>query len=82
MKDKYYRVEGHSQLQKNPRTGTIVNTNSNEIKLARKRKANRLKKQQEEQDLKGKIDSLSDDVKRLETMFRQLLEKEYDNSNR
>ena len=82
MRNKFYRVEGYSQLNKNPRTGTIVNTNIDEIKSARKRKASRLNKKEEEQELRDKIDNLSDDVRRLETMFRELLENEYGNRNR
>ena len=82
MMDKYYRVDGHSQLKKNPRTGTIINTNTDEIKSAKKRKASRLKKQQEEQELHNKIDKLTDDLNRLQSMFHELLEKEYGDSNR
>jgi len=82
MRDEYYRVEGNSQLKKNPRTGTIVNTNVDEIKSAKKRKMIRLKKQREEQELHNKIDKLSDNLSRLEKMFHELLEKEYGNRNR
>ncbi len=79
MIEGYLKVEGHSGLVKNPKTGVILNINETEIKSAKKRKSS---KQEEQQELHNKIDKLSDDLSRLEKMFHKLLEKEYGNRNR
>jgi hypothetical protein len=78
---KYVRVEGHSKLLKDPHTGVIINSDVHEIENARLRKRNRKQKEIEEQELKNKIDDLTENVNRLESMFRELLEKEYGNRN-
>ena len=39
----YIRVEGHSHLVRDRNTGAIINTNTNEMRMARVRKANRIK---------------------------------------
>jgi len=76
---KYVRVEGHSKLLKDPHTGVIINSDVNEIENARLRKKKRKEKEIEEQELKNKIDNLTENVNRLELMFRELIEKQYDN---
>ena len=78
---KYVRVEGNSKLLKDPHTGVIINSDVHEIENARLRKRNRKQKEIEEQELKNKIDDLTENVNRLESMFRELLEKEYGNRN-
>ena len=67
MKD-YYKVEGSSHLAKNPRTGTILNTNVQEIESARKRKRSK-------KELEGEILDLKSQVERLTSAVEQLLEK-------
>ena len=52
MMDKFYRVEGHSQVVKNPSKGTLLNTNTTELKSARKRKKVR-KENEEKQNPEG-----------------------------
>ena len=78
---KYVRVEGHSKLLKDPYTGVIINSDVQEIENARLRKKKRREKEIEDQELKNKIDDLTENVNRLESMFRELLEKEYGNRN-
>lgn len=67
MKD-YYKVEGSSHLTKNPRTGTILNTNVQEIESARKRKRSK-------KELESEIADLRSQVQRLTSAVEQLLEK-------
>lgn len=75
MMNKLYKVEGHSNLKKDPRTGTIQNTNHEEIRLAKLRKSRKKEKELEENQLKQKVEELNDNVKRIESMLQQLLEK-------
>ena len=77
----YLRVKGHSKLLKDPLTGVIINSDIHEIENARLRKKDRKREEIEEQELKNKIDDLTENVNRLESMFRELLEKEYGNRN-
>ena len=46
----YIRVEGHSHLVRDRNTGAIINTNTNEMRMARVRKANRIKERNEIQE--------------------------------
>ena len=68
MEDKYYKVDGHSSLLKNPSTGTILNTNSDEIVAAKKRKIKKNALRNEVRDLKQQIE-------RLTQVVDQILEK-------
>lgn len=68
MEDKYYKVDGHSSLVKNPSTGTILNTNSDEIVAAKKRKIKKNALRNEVRDLKQQLE-------RLTQVVDQILEK-------
>ena len=68
MEDKYYKVDGHSSLMKNPSTGTILNNNTDEIRAARKRKTKKKELRKEVSDLKQQVDKLTQ-------VIDQLLEK-------
>ena len=69
------KVEGQSGLYKNSTCNTFINRNTVEIESARERKKLRLKKTEEEQELRQKVDKLQDDISELKSMFHQLLEK-------
>ena len=75
MMDKFYKVEGHSGLLKNPVTGTILNSNTNEIQSARARKANKLKSIHETQQMKDDIAQLKNDMSDIKTLLKQIAEK-------
>ena len=72
---RYKKVEGQSKLMKDPITGVIINSDDDEIENARLRKINRKQKEREQQELRDKVDGLTESVSRLETMFRQFLER-------
>ena len=63
----YIRVEGHSHLVRDRNTGAIINTNSNEIKMARIRKANRIKERNEIKELKNEL-------KEMKQMLKDMIE--------
>ena len=75
MMGKFYKVEGHSGLMKNPVTGTILNSNTNEIKSARARKADKLKGIQETQQMKDDITQLKNDMSDIKSLLKQIAEK-------
>ena len=71
----YKRIVGQSKLLKDPFSGVIINSDDDEIENARLRKISRKQKEREEQELRDKVDGLTESVSRLETMFRQFLER-------
>jgi len=62
------KVDGHSHLVKNMKTGVIINTNKAEIEAARKRKTRKKEVEAEMLDLKLQVE-------RLTTIIEQLVEK-------
>ena len=67
MKD-YIPVAGNSSLARDPKTGAIVNINTEELKAARDRKAARHNERQEIQQLKT-------DVAEIKQMLAKLVER-------
>ena len=78
----YKKVEGQSKLMKDPTTGVIINSDDDEIEMARMRKLAAKEKKQKERELSDKVDRISNDLDRLTSMFEKILEKEYGNRNR
>ena len=68
IEDRYYKVDGHSSLRKNPSTGTILNMNEDEIRAARKRK-------KKKKELRNEVSDLKRQVERLAQVIEQLAEK-------
>ena len=77
----YKRVEGQSKLMKDPTSGVIINSDDEEIEMARTRKLASKEKKQKERELSDKVDRISNDLDRLTSMFEKILEKEYGNRN-
>ena len=73
--EKLIKVEGVPGLYKDARRGTFINRNETEIETARQQKLSRSNKKLEERALKEKVDELSLQLNRIESMFQQLLEK-------
>ena len=71
----YKRVKGHSKLLKDPLTGVIINSDIQEIENARMMRKVRKERGKEENELRNKVDELTESVSRLETMFREFLER-------
>lgn len=66
--ENYIPVNGNSSLARDPKTGAIVNINTQEINDARERKAARNKDKQEFQQLKT-------EVAEIKQLLKQLVEK-------
>ena len=71
----YKRVKGHSNLLKDPLTGVIINSDVREIENAILMRKVRKENRKEEHELRNKVDELTESVSRLETMFREFLER-------
>ena len=63
--NKHLKVEGHSNLVRDSRTGAILNTNRSEIESARKR-------DRVYQERQNQIDSLTNEVKGLKEDMSQI----------
>ena len=75
MMDKFYRVEGHSQVVKNPSKGTLLNTNTSELKSARKRKKVRKENEEKQNRLEQEVHDLRSQIDKLTSVIEQLVEK-------
>ena len=75
MMDKFYRVEGHSQVVKNPSKGTLLNTNSVELNSARKRKLARKENEEKQNRLEQEVHDLKSQIDKLTSVIEQLVEK-------
>jgi len=64
----YVKVEGHKNFVRDRRSGAIINTNREEIEAAKKRKAEKLNKDKELNDLK-------DEVSDIKKMLTKIVEK-------
>ena len=75
MMDKFYRVEGHSQVVKNPSKGTLLNTNTVELNSARKRKMARKENEEKQNRLEQEVGDLRSQIDKLTSVIEQLVEK-------
>ena len=64
----HIKVEGHRGLVRERQSGAILNINKEEIEAAKKRKAEKLAKEKEINDLK-------DDVSDIKKMLTKIVEK-------
>ena len=64
----YQKVDGNSDLVRDPKSGAILNINRSEFEKAKKVRAQKFKKEQEFVELK-------DEVSEIKLMLKQLLEK-------
>ena len=75
MMSKFYKVEGHSGLIKDPKTGVVLNANDNEISGARKRKIARQQTTTENETLKQEVHDLRSEMTEIKGLLKQLIEK-------
>lgn len=64
----YVNIEGHSGYVKDKSSGAVLNTNNEEIEAAKRRKAERLNKDKE-------INELKNEVSDIKKMLTQIVEK-------
>lgn len=69
------KVEGHSNLVRDPKSGAIININKDEINAARARKLARAVKEEEEKQLKADVENLKHEISDIKQLLTQLVEK-------
>lgn len=69
------KVDGHSNLVRDPKSGAIININKDEITSARARKIARAEKELEEQQLKADVLSLKNEIGDIKQLLAQIVEK-------
>lgn len=72
---RYVQVEGYTGLVRDSQSNAILNTNAEEIELARERKRLMKIRNQEEIELKNKIQSLEKDVGHIKDSIDLILQK-------
>lgn len=75
MDSEYKKVEGSSNLYKNLATGTVINTNVEEIRLARKRKEINREKANKNKQMEGEIADLKSEISELKDLIKELVGK-------
>ena len=76
MREKWVKkVEGSSALSKNLDTGVIINTNEEEIRLARKRKTLRIEEENKKQEMQDEVASLRNEISELKGLIKELVGK-------
>ncbi|MBN75730.1 MAG: hypothetical protein CL507_00905 [Actinobacteria bacterium] len=65
---KYLKVKDHENLVRDKDTNVVININRSEIEQAKKRKAERIKKEQE-------LNNLKNEVSEIKSMLTKVIEK-------
>jgi len=74
--ERYKKVQGSSSLYKNLATGVVINTNEEEIRLARQRKKISLEEKENKLKLESEVASLKDEISELKDLIRGLVGKQ------
>ena len=69
------KVEGHTDLVRDIKSGAIININSTEANNARERKHRQQLEQQEQRELKSDVDQLKNDMSAIKDLLTKLVEK-------
>lgn len=69
------RVDGHTGLARDPRSGAVLNINKTEAKRARDIKKMRIEKEKQDTKLREEVNELKSDVQDIKSMLSQLVEK-------
>ena len=70
------KVEGHSNLVRDTRSGAIININKKEIERARRMKAERKEKEVTFENLKSDVSELKNDMSDIKQMLQKLVGKQ------
>jgi hypothetical protein len=69
------KVDGHTGLGRDSKTGAIININRKEVETARERKKKRLESKRNQEKLAAQVDSLENEVADIKDMLTKILEK-------
>lgn len=76
MEQEWKKVEGSASLYKNIDTGTVINTNEQEIILARKRKEIRRQEKEKRVELETELESMKETISDLTNLVQELVGKQ------
>ena len=76
MEEQFKKVAGSSSLYKNLATGIVINTNEEEINLARPRKRLRQARNEKEQEMANEVGSLKKEISELKELIKELVGKQ------
>ena len=68
-----YTVEGHSDLARDPRTGSIVNVNKTEYEQYLGRREVKSEKNQKVQNLEDELATMKGDIDEIKSLLKELL---------
>lgn len=71
---RYQKVEGHTSLVRDARTGAIINTNRSEIARARKRKEAKKQEAERLDTLSKEVSSLQSEIGEIKDLLVRLVE--------
>lgn len=71
---RYQKVEGHTSLVRDTRTGAIINTNRSEIARARKRKEAKKQEAERLDTLSKEVSSLQSEISEIKNLLVRLVE--------
>ena len=69
------KVDGHSGIGRDTKTGAIININKKEVEAARERKKKRLEAREEKNKLASQVNTLENEVADVKDMLTKILEK-------
>jgi len=72
--ERYQKVQGHNNLVRDKKTGTILNTNKNEIVQARKLKETRQREKHKIESLTEEVSNLKQDIDEIKSLLFRLVE--------
>lgn len=71
----YLKVEGHSDLYRDPKTGAIINTNKSEFEVYSKAQKLRMTDKQRINTLENDISQIQSELTDIKLLLQKLLEK-------
>jgi hypothetical protein len=69
------KVEGHTDLVRDMKSGAVISINSTEANNARQRKHRQSLEEQEQRELKSDVDQLKNDISVIKDLLTKLAEK-------
>jgi hypothetical protein len=69
------KVEGHTDLVRDMKSGAVISINSTEANNARERKHRQQLEEQEQRELKSDVDQLKNDISVIKDLLTKLAEK-------
>ena len=75
INDNLVKVEGHSGLYKNMKTGVIVNMDKIAISSAKERKIKRMSEEEDNLKLKSDVEFLKNEMSEIKCILKHIIEK-------